>query len=176
VSFGEQKAFAEALVKTINSENTFTDQVDFKVTGIEADEMTGGLTIILEHDNTIEVKREAIWTCADSDEANSPQDPDFADLLANDAKNAFKTLAVELEGYSVTLSVDDVDEEETAEVEVDSISDEDSGIGSYEFWGEHGYDSQPYCEVEGTIVKACAVYCSLYVEAADHFQAEVEEE
>lgn len=176
VSFEEQKTFADALVKTINSESIFTDQVDFKVTGVEADEMTGGLIIILEHEDTIDIEREATWTCADRDEAHSPEDPDFADLLVSDVKNAFKTLAVELEGYSITLEVDDADEEETIDVEVDSISDEDSGIGSYEFWGVTGYDSDPYCEVEGTIVKACTVYCSLYVEATGHFQAEVEEE
>lgn len=175
VSFEEQKKFAEALVKTINSEGTFTSEVNFKVSGIEADEMTGGLIIELEHEDTIEVEREATWTCADRAEASSPEDPDFTDLLSNDVKKAFKTLAVELEGYSVTLSVDDVDEGETVEVEVDSISDEDGGIGSYEYWGSTGYDSDPYCEVEGTIVKACTIYCSLYVEAADE-PIEIDEE
>lgn len=177
VSFEEQKAFAEALVKTINSESTFTNEVNFKVTGVEADEMTGGLIIELEHEDTIEVEREATWTCAKSAEADrTPEDPDFTDSIFRDAEKAFKTLAVELEGYSVTLSIDDVDEEETVEVEVSSAIDDDSGMGSYEFWGERGYDSRPYCEAEGTIVKACTIYCSLYVEAADHFQAEVEEE
>lgn len=175
VSFEEQKKFAEALVKTINSEGTFTDQVNFKVTGVEADEMTGGLIIELDPEDTIEVEREATWTCADRDEARRPEDPDFTDLLSNDVKKAFKTLAVELEGYSVTLSVDDVDEGETVDVEVEDISDEDGGIGSYEYWGSTGYDSDPYCEVEGTIVKACTVYCSLHVEAADRFEADIEE-
>lgn len=176
VSFEEQKAFAEALVKTINSESTFTDQVDFKITEVEADEMTGGLYIVLDPEDTIEIKREATWTCADRDEARYPEDPTFADDLSSDAKKAFKTLTVDLEGYSVTLDVEDVDEEETTDVEVDSISDEDDGIGDYEFWGDRGYDSRPYCEVEGAIVTTCTVYITLYVEATDHFEAEVEEE
>lgn len=177
LSFEEQKAFAEALVKTINSESIFTDQANFKVSGVDADEMTGGLTIELELEDTFEVKREATWTCGDRDEAsNTPDDPEFTNLIFSDAKRAFKTSAVELEGYVVTLNVDDVDAEETTDVEVDSVRDEDAGIGSYEYWGDVRYDSQPYCEVEGTLTQACTVYCSLYVEAADHFQAEETDE
>ena len=173
VSFEEQKAFAEALVKTINSESTFTDQTDFKVTGVEADEMTGGLVIILEPEDTFEVVREATWTCDDRDDAGStPDDPEYVNYAFEDAKKAFKTLAAELDGYTVTLSVDDVDTENITDVEVESISNEDAGIGHYEFWGEEGYDSQPYCEVEGTIIHACTVYCSLYVEAVSHFEVE----
>lgn len=177
LSFEEQKNFAEALVKTINSENTFTNEVNFKVTEVEADEMTGGLIIELEHEDIIEVDRKATWTCFDEAEASStPNDPEFNDFIYDDVKSAFKTLAVELEGYSITLSVNDVNEEETIEVKVGSVSKEDAGIGYYEFWGETGYDSDPYCEVEGTLTQACMVYCSLYVEAADHVQAEANED
>jgi hypothetical protein len=176
LSVQEQRDFAEALVKTINSENTFTDQVDFKVTGIDADEITGGLIIMLEHKDTIEVKREAIWACLDRDDANStPDDPDFIESISDDTEKAFKTLTAKLEGYVVTLGIDDIDTEETVEIEVDSITDADDGIGSYEFWGEVGYDSHPYYEVEGTLTQACTVYCSLYVEAADE-PIEIDEE
>jgi hypothetical protein len=178
LSVKEQLDFATALVKTINSENTFTDQTDFKVSGVEADEMTGGLVVMLEHEDYIEVERKATWTCDTNEDSayEKPEDPDYEDLSFNDAKKVFKTLATELEGYSLTLSVDDVDTEEITEVEVDSVSNEDAGIGHYEFWGEDGYDSQPYCEVEGTLTQACTVYCSLYIEAATHFEAEAEEE
>ncbi len=178
LSFKEQKDFAEALVKTINSENTFTDQTNFKVTGVEADEMTGGLIIELEHEGTIEIEREATWTCGDDEDAayEKPDNPDFESYSFNDAEKAFKTLATELEGYSITLSVDDVDTEKITEVEVDSVSNEDAGIGHFDHFGFEGYDSQPYCEVKGTLTQACTVYCSLYVEAATHFQAEEAEE
>lgn len=177
LSFEEQKKFAEALVKTINSESTFTDQVDFKVTGVEADDMAGGLIIELEHENTIDVEREAIWTCRDRDDAEvTPDVPEFTDLLFDDAKKAFKTLATEFEGYSVTLSIDDVDKESITGVKAENITDEDAGIGHYEFWGETGYDSDPYFEVEGTITQACTIYCSLYVEAVTHFEVEVDED
>jgi hypothetical protein len=178
LSAKEQLDFATALVKTINSENTFTDQTDFKVTGVEVFEMTGGLSIMLDLEDTLEVRRKATWTCDTTEDAayEEPDDPDFDDRSLNDAKKAFKTLVTELEGYTISLEVDDVDIEEISEVEVDSISKEDAGIGHYEFWGEEGYDSQPYCEVEGTLTQACTIYCALYVEAATHFQAEAEEE
>lgn len=177
LSFEEQKKFAEALVKTINTENTFTDQVDFKVESIEADEMTGGLIIVLEYEGTINVDRDASWSCRHPDDAYQiPDSPVFSYFDFVDAKKAFKTLAVELEGYSVTLSVDDVDTENIVDVEVSEINKEDDGIGSYDYFGYRGYDSRPYLAVEGTLTQACYVYCSLYVEAADHFQADVEEE
>jgi hypothetical protein len=176
LSFEEQKKFAEALVETINSECTFTDQVDFKVTKVEANEMTGGLVIDLEHEDTIEVERDATWQCSSRDDVeDTPDDPDYAEHIMDDIESAFKTLAAELEGYSITLQVDYWDEVDTVDVKADYVSDEDSGIGRYEFWGEIGYDSHPYCEVTGTITQACAVDCSLHVEAADHFEVEPEE-
>ena len=177
LSFEEQKKFAEALVKTINSESTFTDQVDFKVTKVEADEMTGGLVIELEHEDAIEVERDATWQCPERDDAyDVPDDPDFVEHIMDDIESTFKTLTTELEGYSITLQVDDWDTVDTVDVKPDYISDEDSGIGRYEFWGDVGYDSHPYCEVTGTITQTCTVYCSLHVEAADHFEVEPEEE
>jgi hypothetical protein len=177
LSVKEQFDFAAALVKTLNSEKTFSSDVEFEVAGIEADDMTGGLAIILSHKDLIEVSRPAVWTCSDEDEAGHvPEDADFDNLKFEDAKKVFKTLAAEIEGYSISLEIDDVEEEHIVEVEVDKITDEDAGIGHYEFWGETGYDSQPYCEVTGTLVQECTIYCSLHVEAASHFEAEVEEE
>jgi hypothetical protein len=177
LSFEEQKKFAEALVKTINTENTFTDQTNFKVESIEADEMTGGLIIVLEHEGTINVYRDASWSCTYHDEASQrPDSPEFNNSDSDDAKEVFKTLAVELEGYSVTLSVDDVDTEDIVDVEVSEIYREDDGIGHYDYFGHRGYDSSSYFVVEGVLGQACYIYCSLYVEAADHFQADIEEE
>ena len=65
---------------------------------------------------------------------------------------------------------------ETIEVEADKYTHEDSGIGGYDYWGDRGYDSRPYIEVEGTIVKACSCALSLYVELADEFTDESETE
>lgn len=169
LSFEEQKKFAETLVNTINSEHTFTADTDFKLSGVEADELSGGLIIMLDHDDLIEVSREATWTCADEDEVH--HDPgyeaEYSSTLFMDARDSFKTLEVVIGGYKVSLSVDDVDEEETIEVEVDSYSSEDGGIGGYEYWGVGGYDSSSYVEVEGTIVKGCSCALSLFVEPAD---------
>lgn len=170
LSFEEQKKFAEALVKTVNSESIFTDDTNFTLTGVEVDELTGGLIINIEHDDLIEVPRKASWECGVADDVHDiPDDSNYisyADLIFNDAKKAFKTLEAEIEGYKVSLEVDDADAEETIGTQVDSYSQEDAGIGHYEFWGDVGYDSHPYIEVLGTIVEGCNCALSLYVEPA----------
>lgn len=178
LSFEEQKKFAEALVKTINSESIFTSDANFTLVGIEVDELAGGLIIFLEHADPIEVSRKATWTCESEDEVNSDPgyDADYADHLFEDAKKAFKTLSATIEGYNVSLEINDVDTEETIEVEANTYTHEDSGIGGYDYWGSRGYDSRPYVEVEGTIVKACNCALSLYVEPATEVVTEPEVE
>jgi len=172
----EQRAFAEALIKTINSESTFSSDVDFKITNVEADDMSGCLFIDVDTAGTMDVKREASWTCSDSEEAHdTPEDPDFVNSIYEDAKEAFKIKEVIIDGYKVLINdIVDVNTEETVEVEVDNISHEDAGIGHYEFWGETGYDSDPYCEVEGTLTVAC--YCSLVFEVEPVDEAPIIEE
>ena len=169
LSFEEQRKFAEALVKTINSEHTFTDEFDFKISSEEADDFTGGLVILIEHDGLIEVSREATWQCATEDDvADDPgYSADYANFLVDDVKKVFKTLSTEIEGYKVSLEVDDADEEETVEVNVDNYTHEDAGIGDYEYGGYRGHDSRPYIEVEGTIVRGCDCALSLYVELVE---------
>lgn len=169
IPFQEQMKFAEALLKTINSEKIFTDDTMFELKGIEAEDLTGGLTLIVSHPDTIEVSREATWTCGDAEDAYADPgyDADYENGLFEDAKSAFKTLSTVIDGYDISLEIDDVDEVETGEVEVDSTSHEDAGIGSYEYWGEIGYDSRPYIEVKGTIKKACDMALAIYVEPAD---------
>lgn len=172
----EQKDFAEALVKTLNTEKTFAD-FDFKVDSVEADDMTGGLVIELSHDDPIDITRNATWTCGDSEEAeDTPEDEEYENYLWEDAKQAFKTLNAELEGYTIELEISDADAEETVEVDAEKVSHEDSGIGHYEYWGYVGYDSHPYCEVEGTITQACSIYFSIYVEAKNAEPVDSEEE
>jgi hypothetical protein len=169
IPFQEQMKFAEALLKTINSENTFTSDTNFEIDSVEADELTGGLAIRVSHPDTIDVSREATWTCDDEEDAsvNPGSDADYVNGLFEDVKSAFKTLSTVIDGYNISLEIDDVDVVETVEVEVDSTSYEDGGIGSYEYWGETGYDSSPYVEVEGTIIKACDMALTIYVEPVD---------
>ena len=174
--FEEQKKFAETLVKTINTERTFTSDVDFKLFSVEED-ISGGLIIVVEHDGLIEVPREATWQCSKEDEIH--EDPgysaNYTNYVYDEAKKAFKTLSAEIEGYKVSLEVDDITEKETVEVNVDDYSHEDSGVGWYEYGSEVGYDSDPYIQVEGTIVKGCDCALSLYVEPIDE-PVEVDEE
>ncbi len=174
----ELREFAEALVKTINSESIFNTELKFEIVNLSAEDLTGELAIDVSPDDPIQVSREASWQAGDEDEAES--DPgygaEYVDSISNDAKKVFKTTSAVIDGYKVTLDVYDADEADTVEVTVDDISHEDSGIGDYEYWGSRGHDSNPYVEVRGTIVKACYLGIVLYVEPAEEVQEEPEEE
>ena len=167
LSFEEQKKFAEALVKTLNSEHTFIDYADFKVSKVEADDLTGDLIIELEHDDPIYVSRKADWADLSNVydlDIKDLDDVDFVSSIFEDAEKAFKVLSADVEGYTVSLSVDDVDQDEVFDVAVTYSSKEDSGIGNYDYFGFRGYDSRPYVEAEGIIEIACTCALSLYVE------------
>lgn len=174
----EQIEFATALLKTINSEKIFTDDTTFEITGVEANDLTGGLEIEVSHANPIEVRREATWTCEDDDYAD--QDPgyeaDYENYIFKDAKKSFKTLSANIEGYTVSLEVIDADAGKTVDIEVDNISHEDDGIGDYEHFGFRGHDSRPYIAVKGVITKECECSLAFSVEPADETAVEATEE
>lgn len=174
----EQREFAEALLKTINTEGIFTSDADFKLRTIEANEITGGLVIELDHTEPLEVPRKATWQCADEDEAH--HDPGYEAEFKNDGytdiAKSFKTTSTVIDGYTVTLEVVDFNEIETTDVEVDEISYEDAGIGAFEFGGHIEYDSRPYCEVTGNIMKTYDCALALVIEPTDTIEPEVEEE
>lgn len=160
LSEAERREFAEELVQKINTEHLFTSEAEFKIATVEADAMSGDLAISIEQPLTITDK--AIWQCDSEEETND--DPGY-DAEVLESEYAFKDGAsVEVDGYTVTLSVDDWDTGDTIEVIVDDYSEEDAGIGSYEYWGHKGYDSRPYVEVTGSIVKDCLYYLTLWVE------------
>lgn len=174
----DQIAFATKLVKTLNSEKTFHDDAPFELTGVEPDDLTGGLTVYVDHTNLVAVIRKATWTCDHEDEAEdcpAAVETDFENFLMEDAKKAFKTLETSVEGYKVTLEVVDVDvADKDAEVEVDHISHEDAGIGDYEYFGFRGTDSQPYVEVTGTLTYMCECQLALFVESAEVPEVELD--
>lgn len=178
ISVQEQMKFAEALLKTINSERIFSDQTNFELRGVEAAAFTGGLYIEVKQTNPIEVERRATWTAANEDDAESAAydlDADYDNSLDEDALKAFKTSLAVIDGYNVELQIDDVDEEiKPVEVEVEDISHEDDGIGHNEFWGVSSFDSRPYVVVKGTLVHSCNCYVSFYVEPVDTFEEPAE--
>jgi hypothetical protein len=177
ISVQEQMKFAEALLKTINSERIFSDQTSFELVDIDASDMTGGLSIHIAQTNPIEVERKATWTAADEDDAEypDPSDIEYDNSSDTDALNAFKTSSTVIDGYKVELEVADVDEEyDPVEVEIEHISHEDAGIGRYEYWGDIGYDSRPYVSVEGVVVTSCDCALYLSVEPVDAFEEPAE--
>ena len=170
----EQREFAAALVKTINSESTFIDNTTLDIVDVEADDLTGGLFIEVSHEPLIDVRRKATWYC--DSEAHAEEDPgydaDYTEAITTDAEKAFKTLSTEIDGYTVSLEVEDADKEEFIEVEVDEITHEDDGIGDYEYFGFTGHDSRPYVAVEGTVVQACSCVLVLFVEPTEVVEVE----
>jgi hypothetical protein len=163
----ELQEFVAKLIKTINSEHIFTDKVELKLDthyDIEASDFDGNLYIPVTHEDTIDIERDANWICYNEEDRFDADDPEFENSIEEDAEDFFKTLSTTIEGYRVDLEVNDVDEDATVSVDVSSCSEEDGGIGEYEYWGHIEYDSQPYYAVEGVITQACTCYMTLIIE------------
>jgi hypothetical protein len=169
----ERRDFAEALIKTINSESLFSSDVNFEVVNVYADEFTGGLVVEVDHSDTIEVDRKGKWQANSEEEANEVESIfdtyaiEYEEQAEADALDAFKTTATVLDGYKVSLEIADVDTIKIASVEADHISQADAGIGRYEYMGHVEYDSQPYVEAEGTVTVECVCSIAFFVEPDD---------
>jgi hypothetical protein len=175
----EQRAFAEALVKTINSESTFTSDVDFRILEIEANDLTGALEIFVETIDALDVARAATWLQYDEDEIHRRPDYDtdieYEDSIESDILKALKTTSVELEGYKISVKLEDYDKiEEIAEFEVDDYSHSEDGIGWYEYQGRDYYDSHDVYKIDGTITSTISVGLTFIVEPIDAVSGENE--
>lgn len=161
----ELNQFAKKLLDKINAEHIFSSETDFQFAdsdAVWADEMTGDLILALDTVDTVSVDVHATWQAPEDD----PHDSEGAEEDKPDFDEVFVKEAI-IDGYKVTLSVDDYERIENIDVTVDNYSRESSGIGEYEFWGHRGYDSHSYLEVEGTFTNSYAVYVSLTVEPAE---------
>jgi hypothetical protein len=164
MSEDELHDFAVAIIKTINSEKLFSDDISFEFANAELDEFNGGLWIELASEEPIEITRPATWQAADADSIEEAEDIDFENSIYKDVERMFKTLNAEFEGYKVELNIADVDNTGIVAMIPGEIRHEDSGIGSYEYGDFRGYDSHPYVETTGTIVESCYCYLSFFVE------------
>ena len=165
LSVEEQEAFAREFVQKINDTKVFTDEVDFVFDVVDADEISGDLYIgvYTKEGQDIAVERKASWTCGSVEDLyDNPEDVEFDEYIETDVTKALKTLTTELDGYIITIEVDDADGD-TIDREVKDYSNEDDGIGSYEYWGFTGYDSRPYVAVTGIITQACGFSATLTV-------------
>ena len=179
LSAQEQQDFASALVKTINSESTFTSDVDFRILEIEANDLTGALEIFVETIDALNVARAATWMQYDEDEIHSKPDYDtnieYEDSIESDILEALKTTSVELEGYKISVKLEDYDEvEEIAEFEVNDYEHGEDGIGWYEYQGRDYYDSHDVYEIDGTITSTINVGLTFIVEPIDAVSGENE--
>ena len=165
----EQIKFAEDLVAKINAEHLFTSEVNWVLNDVWANEQDGNLEISLIDEEGLDLELEATWQCGDEDEAERDPGHDVADIESafSAATYYFKdTTPVTVDGYTLTLEVTDAEAGDTVEVYADEVSEEDDGIGWYDHFGYQGYDSRPYIEVSGRIVKNCSVGVQITVAPA----------
>ena len=167
LSEAEQKVFAENLVDTINSKKTFFDTT-LKIEEVYADSITGDLCVVVYSTEAVNVPRKASWSGNDFDDIESTDsvnwsDIEFENYSHEDVANMIKTTSAELDGYNVTVEVDEVDSGSIVSLDVTEANEDDYGIGSYEYFGATGYDSQPYVEASGTVVESCTFYLTLTV-------------
>lgn len=167
LSVEEQINFARTLVEELNTNNIFLEVTDLEFQDVYVEDTQ--VVIDLSLKNPIKVSRQATWQAGT--EEGAEEDPGdnaaYDTTLRDEVKKAFKALDTEFGGYHLELQLEDIEEDETveAEIEINHLSHEDSGIGSYEFWGFKGYDSNPYVEVEGTVTKAYNCTLTLVVES-----------
>lgn len=163
----ELNQFAKKLVDKINAEHHITDEVEFTILkgpdAVWAQDTTGDLIINLD-DVKVTSAVDATWAASDDDPYE--YDDSTVDLEEPTFDDVFKKEFI-VDGYKVIVDVDDYDHLETEDVEVYSYKHDDAGIGSYEFWGEVGYDSRPYLDVQGTFTNLYSVALSLVVEPAE---------
>ena len=168
LSVAEQIKLAKSLIEKIDSEKIFTDETNFEFQDVDLDNTSKGLCISISTSNPIRISREASWEAGT--EEGATEDPgnnaEFEYSLLADAKKSFKTLSCEIDGYTVSLQIDDIEKDETSdsEVEVVNLTHEDAGIGPYEFWGFKGYDSQPYVAAEGVITSNYDCNLTIFVD------------
>lgn len=166
LSTKEQHEFADKLLKTLNSEKTFLD-VELVIEEVEADELSGDLVIMASTTEAVEAERNGTWATGYSRDEEEIYDlthatpdsmyVDFEDSEDEAAAKALKARSADLEGYTVTIEVENVTESDLESVsEVDEVTEDDAGIGDYEYFGFKGTDTQPYLEVQGTL------FCTLY--------------
>lgn len=166
----ELEQFAADIVKKINDQKIFTKEVDLVLDTdnfhdpIDPDKLTGNLYIYLKtkDDESINIARGATWT-ASEDDLTDMNDAEFETDIVGGIIGALNCTEAEVDGYKLTLTVDDGDADLT-DVEVDSHHIEHGGIGHYEYWGYHGYDDYEYCEVEGTVYEAAWGFFTLTIE------------
>lgn len=168
----EQRDFADSLVKTINSEGTFSSDTDFRILETEANDITGALEIFVETTEALNVPRSAIWIQYNEDEIHSKPDHDtnieYKDNLEKDILKVLNTTSLELDGYKISVKLEDYDEvEEIAEFEVNDYEHTEDGLGWYEYQGREYYDSYDEYKINGTITSTINVSLTFIVEPID---------
>lgn len=154
----EQRQFAEKFLQLINESKAFSNEAMFteidSTYRVEANEMDGSLDIFVYLENI------DYWRSFETEDLESASwEWNYSPSSEQAVAREFKTLEASIEGYKVELIVDDVPNEEQKgdgiTIEDHQEHSEDVGIGSYEFWGEVGYDSRIHEWESGSGTVAC---------------------
>lgn len=162
------KQLSNKIIDKINAEHLF---FDFDITLVgdpQVDAATGDLLLQADSADTVYVSRQAHWTCSIYDEdctEEAPKNPEFAEDLMDDIQEAFPTKTISIDGYSVTMTVWDAmyTTQQCIPSEIINAEEEDDGIGSYEYWGQIGWDSRPYRAIDGILDCPVSISISLTV-------------
>lgn len=150
----ELSEFAANIVAKVNEAQPFTkedsDAIQFEIDNVETNELDGSLLIYIVSSEDLSVARAASWTADDPDSLNSYSDLTFDDTDLTAAKENLKVLVAEVDGYNVELTDIEFENNGVDEVEYADYSEEEGGIGDYEYWGHRGHNSYTYCTVYGT--------------------------
>ena len=161
----EQRQFANTIVEKLNANKTFIDDLPFKIDWVDASDISGVLYVGIAPE-VLCVARGATWECDNKDDTNpSSSDIDYESYLITDVRAAFKTQSAVIDGYKISLDFIEWDEQEMVDYEIESLDEDEYGIGSYEYFGFKGYDSHTYYIAEGTVYNDCEIYFRLVIEA-----------
>lgn len=117
-----------------------------------------GNLVVWIYGDDLEVRVDAEWQAGTDDDLEDIDtdtfEPDDSSITLEDIFPGLETLPTDIDNFEIIAvefnGREDIDYD-MSDVEVEDSSEEDSGIGWYEYWGAKGYDSHPYYEVYGTV-------------------------
>lgn len=139
------------LLKSIVDQIKFPGDPDVTIDYAAITESDEGTFLVPVELHTVKLPVSCVWE-GDTEGNYSVDDIDID--AEKEAENYIKTIQTPsefMEGILTDVSYEDIHDYTIADTEVTKMTEEDAGIGSYEYWGTVGYDSQPYTEISGIV-------------------------
>lgn len=139
------------LLKNIVNQIKFPGEPDVTIDYAAITESDEGTFLVPVELRTVTLPVSCVWE-GDSEGNYSTDDIDID--AEKEAENYIKNIQTPVEfaeGVLTDVSYEDIHDYTITDTEVTKVTEEDAGIGSYEYWGTVGYDSQPYTEISGVV-------------------------